>query len=125
MEIVNINYQECPMHPMHPMLYALSVVNKAIAKLIATTTCQKARDLTDFGLLKKMSLNIPPSYLPPQKPRHPLPKMDPSEDKVTSDKFIGGLQIKSMLRRPQRRVHEKLAPPWERMSMNEGSVRFT
>ena len=46
------------------MLYALSVVNKAIAKLIATTTCQKARDLTDFGLLKKMSLNIPPSDLP-------------------------------------------------------------
>ena len=47
MEIVNINYQECPMHPMHPMLYALSVVNKAIAKLIATTTRQKAKRLKE------------------------------------------------------------------------------
>ena len=43
---------------MHPMLYALSVVNKAIAKLIATTTRQQARDL------KKMSMNISRSDLP-------------------------------------------------------------
>ena len=140
MEIVNINYQECPMHPMHPMLYALSVVNKAIAKLIATTTRQKAKRLkedanehfpirfTYYPLVKLKKWFSRPSHLlasPQKKPRPPLPKTDPSEEKVTSDRFLGGSQIKCMLRRPQRIVHEKLAPPWERMSMNEGSVRFT